>query len=134
VLVACRPTTDSVLHTRATLLMLARELAAGRGSVADIGVVVLRDPRDADAAGQVAEALAVEGLPDCVIGTLETDPRADLLFTGALSDRARQRSALMRSAVSLTGVVHAQLHGQIAVTPVSDDGATGVQALVEVSV
>ena len=75
-----------------------------------MGVVVIADSRAVGAAAQVGEALAVDGLPDCVIGTVAFDPRAMSAFTGPSPQRTRLRSPLLRSSASLAQVVHGQLH------------------------
>ena len=108
VVVVCRATADSVLHTRATLQLLGRTLTA-QGSTADVGVVVVADARAADAAGQVRDALAVDGIPDCVLGSLPLDPLAPALLAGELSARHRVRSPLLRAAASLVEVIETQL-------------------------
>jgi MinD-like ATPase involved in chromosome partitioning or flagellar assembly len=108
VIVVCRATADSVLHTRATLQLLGRTLSA-QGSSADVSVVVIADPRETDAAGQVRDALAVDGVPDCVLGALPLDPHAAALLAGELSPRQRIRSPLLRAAAGLTEAIDAQL-------------------------
>jgi MinD-like ATPase involved in chromosome partitioning or flagellar assembly len=108
VVVVCRATADSVLHTRATLQLLGRTLAT-HGSTADVGVVVVADPREVDAADQVRDALAVDGIPDCVLGSLPLDAYAPALLAGDLPERRRARSPLLRAAAGLVEVVETQL-------------------------
>lgn len=111
VIVVCRATADSVLHTRATLQLLGRTLTA-QGSTADVGVVVVADPRDTDAAEQVQDALAVDGIPECVLGSLPLDSLASALLTGELSARQRARSPLLRAAAEVVESIETQIESR----------------------
>ena len=100
VLLVCRPTVSSVAHTRDTLDSL-------RGSVANVGVLVIGSPTDRD---QTRQVLDVD--ERCVIAALPDDPVAARALAGEWT-RKLDRSPLVAAGRRLA----ADLHSRLSIAP-----------------
>lgn len=108
VVLVTRPAVDAVAHLRSRAMSLTQQLGSGGSDGVPVGVVVLADPKEADAEREVEAVLARAGVPAHVLGRIADDKAAAAMLRGQWGSKLR-RSLLVRSAREVGGKLVAAL-------------------------
>ena len=104
VVLVTRPAVDAVAHLRSRVISLTQQLGSSGFDGVPVGVVVVADPKQADAHREVEAVLARAGAPTHVLGVIADDKAAAAMLRGQWGTKL-SRSLLVRSAREVGGIL-----------------------------
>ncbi len=108
VVLVTRPSVDAVAHLRSRAMSLTQQLGTGGYDGVPVGVVVIANPKDAEALREVDAVLGRAGAPAQILGRIAEDKAAAAMLRGQWGTKL-SRSLLVRSAREVGGVLVAAL-------------------------